>query len=122
VSSQRARVEQSKGLKDRLVFLSQATIAALQDYLSVRGRAESQPDHVFIYRHKPLGRFYCGQRLHTYGERLEQAPALGQLLALVDALHTGTLNADQAELVRLLRSGLDALSEKEFQDVKVLKD
>jgi integrase/recombinase XerD len=190
-ANQRARIEQSKGLKDRLVFLSPATISALQDYLQVRGQADSLPDHVFIFRHKPLSRFYCGQRLHTYGERcgvyatphmlrhscatlllnsgapvlavqwllghrwvdttlryarlydgtvaadyyramadverrlalpedrLEQPPALGQLLALVDALHTGTLNAEQAELVRLLRSGLAALAEKEFQDVKV---
>jgi len=63
------RIEQSKGLKDRIVFLSQACITALKDYLCVRGCVEALPENVFVFRHIPLSRFYCGQRLHTYGFR-----------------------------------------------------
>jgi integrase len=61
------RIEQSKGLKDRIVYLSGATLEALQTYLAVRGPANS--DHVFLYRHRPLSVNYCGQRLHTYSGR-----------------------------------------------------
>jgi integrase len=55
----RLRIEQSKGLKDRMVYLSQAAAEALKAYLAVRGPAEALPDHVFIYRHQPLGNRYC---------------------------------------------------------------
>ncbi len=63
----RVRIEQSKGLKDRLVPLSPATVNALRAYLEVRGPANTE--HVFIYRHQPLGVCYCSERLFTYGER-----------------------------------------------------
>jgi site-specific recombinase XerD len=66
---QKARIEQSKGLKDRVVFLSEATISAIEAYLEVRGPKEALPDNVFIYRHRPLSKFYCWQRLQTYGQR-----------------------------------------------------
>jgi site-specific recombinase XerD len=65
----RARIEQSKGLKDRMVYLSQATVAAIRAYLEVRGPEDALPEQVFLYAHKPLSRFYCGKRLHTYGRR-----------------------------------------------------
>jgi integrase/recombinase XerD len=67
--ARRVRIEQSKGLKDRLVCLSQATLEALQAYLEVRGPAEALPENVFIYRHRPLSKTYCFERLRTYGER-----------------------------------------------------
>jgi integrase len=60
------RIEQSKGLKDRLVPMSEAVIEAVQAYLQVRGPAQDLPDWVFIYRHAPLSESYCGQRLHKY--------------------------------------------------------
>jgi integrase len=63
------RIEQSKGLKDRLVPLSPAAIAALRDYLTVRGPADALPENVFIFRHAALTRSYCYQRLRTYGGR-----------------------------------------------------
>jgi integrase/recombinase XerD len=66
----RLRIEQSKGLKDRLVFLSRETIAALQAYLEVRGPEEALPENFFIFQHKPLSRTYCFERLRTYGKRL----------------------------------------------------
>lgn len=65
----RLRVEQSKGLNDRIVYLSQVTIDAIQNYVKVRGPAEALPDHVFIYRHKPLCKTYCYHRLRTYSKR-----------------------------------------------------
>ena len=65
--NRRVRIEQSKGLKDRLVCLSDATLEALKAYLEVRGPAST--DHVFIYRHMPLGSRYCQVRLRTYGRR-----------------------------------------------------
>ncbi len=64
------RIEQSKGLKDRIVCLSHAAVDALNAYLTVRGPAEALSDHVFIYRHAPLSESYCGQRLlKYYGKR-----------------------------------------------------
>ncbi len=67
--NRRVRIEQSKGLKDRLVCLSPATLEALKAYLEVRGPAEALTDHVFIYRHLPLSFRYCQVRLRTYGKR-----------------------------------------------------
>ncbi|MBN2501778.1 MAG: phage integrase family protein, partial [Anaerolineales bacterium] len=67
--AKKARIEQSKGLKDRFVYLSAAVIGALQDYLAVRGPVDALPEHVFIFRHAPLSRTYCGSRLRTYGIR-----------------------------------------------------
>ena len=63
----RVRIEQSKGLKDRIVCLSEATLRALEAWVEVRGPAGS--DHVFIYRHLPLSVTYCATRLRTYGKR-----------------------------------------------------
>ena len=44
-------------------------------------------------------------------------PTGGQLLALVDALHDGTLNEDQRETVHALRLGILALAEAECEVV-----
>jgi integrase len=67
LEARRVRIEQSKGLKDRVVYLSRATLEALQAYLAVRGVAPS--DHVFVYYHRPLGPTYCYARLQAYGRR-----------------------------------------------------
>jgi site-specific recombinase XerD len=67
LETRQVRIEQSKGLQDRVVFLSQTGIEALKAYLALRGLAET--DHVFIYRHQPLKVGYCGRRLRLYGER-----------------------------------------------------
>jgi integrase len=66
--ARRVRIEQFKGLKDRLVYLSQAALEALKGYLEVRGPAEALPENVFIFRHAPLSASYCYQRLRTYGK------------------------------------------------------
>ena len=64
--AKRVHIEQSKGLKDRLVPLSKATIQALKSYLEVRGPSEALPEYVFIFRHTQLTRSYCSERLKTY--------------------------------------------------------
>ncbi|MBN1317586.1 MAG: tyrosine-type recombinase/integrase, partial [Anaerolineales bacterium] len=63
----RIMIKQSKGLKDRIVFLSSATIEAMQAYLPVRGPMST--DHAFTLRHKPLTVTYFAQRLRTYAGR-----------------------------------------------------
>ncbi len=67
--NRRIRIEQSKGLKDRLVFMNSATVQALQTWLAERGQAEYLSDRVFLYRHQTLHRSYCQVRLRTYGRR-----------------------------------------------------
>jgi hypothetical protein len=47
------------------------------------------------------------------GEKAGTPPDGGQLLALVDALHAGTLNDAQRETVQALRMGILALAEQE---------
>jgi len=67
LEGRRVRIEQSKGLKDRIVCLSGATVEALHAYLDVRGPAPT--DHVFTFRHLPLTVSYCYARLRTYSRR-----------------------------------------------------
>jgi site-specific recombinase XerD len=180
LASRHVRIEQSKGLKDRIVCLSPAAVAALEAYLEVRGPAATE--HVFLWYHQPLSVTYCSERLKTYaqrcgvlvkphqlrhscatlllnagapvlavqtilghkyidttlsyarlydgtvaadyyramaevesrlngGENATPPPDSGQLLALVDALHTGTLNDAQRETAQALRAGILALAE-----------
>ncbi|MBI4733106.1 MAG: tyrosine-type recombinase/integrase [Chloroflexi bacterium] len=67
--ARRLRIVQAKGMKDRLVYLSQASLSALREYLEVRGPAEALPENVFIYRHRPLSKTYLFMRMRTYGRR-----------------------------------------------------
>lgn len=65
----KVRIVQSKGLKDRFVYLSHASVDALHAYWVVRGTDRSLPDTLFVYRHESLSSRYCQVRLNTYGER-----------------------------------------------------
>lgn len=67
LAGRRVRIEQSKGLKDRLVFLTPVTAAAIAAYLPLRGPVAG--DQLFIFRHQPLSYTYCAQRLRTYGQQ-----------------------------------------------------
>lgn len=67
LDGQRLRIVQSKGLKDRVVFLSAATIEAIEAYLPLRGPVLD--DTLFVYRHRPLTVTYCAERLRTYEAR-----------------------------------------------------
>ncbi|MCA9951831.1 MAG: tyrosine-type recombinase/integrase [Anaerolineales bacterium] len=180
LANKRARIVQAKGAKDRIVFLSAATVIAHEAYLPLRGPLAT--DHLFVSYHKPLSRTYCASRLRSYARKYgvkvtphqlrhscatlllnagapiltvqtllghkqidttlhyarlydgtvatdyyramatveqqltpmpEQKPAnTGQLVALVDALQAGTLNARQRELLHTLRTGLLNISAK----------
>jgi integrase len=67
LENRRARIEQSKGLKDRIVWLSGAAVDALGAWIELGGRVLT--DRVFAYRHQPLSASYCYTRLRTYGRR-----------------------------------------------------
>jgi hypothetical protein len=47
-------------------------------------------------------------------DQLAEPPGVGQLLALVDALHRGALSPEQGEIVRSLRQGLALIAEKDM--------
>ncbi len=64
----KVRIEQSKGLNDRYIWLSEAVLDALQTYLGVRGPGEYLPETVFVYRHKPLGIRFFQSRLKRYAK------------------------------------------------------
>jgi site-specific recombinase XerD len=192
--ARRLRIDQSKGLKDRYVYLDETVLQAMQSYLAERGQVEALPENVFIVRHVPLSRSYCSERLGTYGrrcgvkvaahrlrhscatlllnagapvlsvqmilghkqvnttlgyarlydgtvaadyyaamnhierqlalpeDRVKTAPSIGELIALADALRSGSLNPAQTELVRALREGLGQLENVKVQeDVEVTK-
>jgi len=72
-------IEQSKGLKDRVVCLSAETVEALGTYLAVRGPAVA--DYVFLHRHWPLSPTYCGRRLRTLGAGCDMRVTPHQLRA-----------------------------------------
>jgi integrase/recombinase XerD len=180
--ARRIRIEQSKGLKDRLVYFNTGTLEALQAWLVLRGEANYLSDRIFIYRHRPLSSRYCQERLETYGGRCEVkitphqlrhscatlllnsgativtvqmllghekidttlgyarlydgtvaadyyramgqveqvialpendravVPTLGELIALIDSLATGTLNQDQRRMLQTVRGGIIALA------------
>ncbi len=67
--AKRLRIEQSKALKDRQIYLDEAVLGALRSYLAVRGQADALPQNVFVFRHVPLCRTYCFKKLETYGLR-----------------------------------------------------
>ena len=74
LEGRRVRIEQSKGLKDRVIPLSQPTVDALRAYLDVRGPAAT--DHVFVYRHRARGiRVTCHQLRHSAATMLLNAGA-----------------------------------------------
>ena len=49
------------------------------------------------------------QQLALPEDQAKESPRIGELIALTDALRGGSLNPQQAELVRALREGLGTL-------------
>jgi integrase len=181
--NRRVRIEQSKGLKDRLVPLSAPTRDALRVYLGEPRPEPAATSLVFGHWHQALNGEYCRSRLLWYRarcgvqvtphqlrhsaatlllnagapvltvqailghkkidttlsyarlydgtvaadyfqamaqvekhlavaeDRVSEPPSTGELLALVDALRGGTLNATQVETAQALRAGLLAWAE-----------
>ncbi|MGO9221104.1 MAG: tyrosine-type recombinase/integrase, partial [Streptosporangiaceae bacterium] len=57
-----------KGLRDRPVYLTDATVLAVQEYLAVRGLG---PDsHVLLYRNEPVKAHLLRGRIQAAGERV----------------------------------------------------
>jgi integrase/recombinase XerD len=68
LSGRRLSVRNGKGLKDRTVYLTDASVHALRAYLAVRGTGPS--DHVFLYRNEALKKDLARSRLKDAGERV----------------------------------------------------
>lgn len=69
LAGRRLVVREGKGKKDRTIPLSEATVAALQDYLAVRG--EAQTDHLLVFRQQEVNPGLVRDRLGRYGEAVE---------------------------------------------------
>ena len=77
LSAQQLTVRQGKGLKDRMVYLTDVAVTALQTYLNVRG--DSALDHLFLYRHQPLNKDFVRGRLQAVGKAVGVAVTPHQL-------------------------------------------
>jgi site-specific recombinase XerD len=60
-------VRRGKGLQDRTVCLTEAAVAALEAYLTMRG--SSATEHIFLFRHRPLCKDFIRGRIKAAGER-----------------------------------------------------
>lgn len=74
IPARRLTVRDGKGRKDRTVYLTDATVAALNDYLAVRGPGVSVQkgpgDHVFLYRHHSLCKDLVRDRIKAVGKQI----------------------------------------------------
>jgi integrase/recombinase XerD len=73
LSGRRLSVRNGKGLKDRTVYLTDASVHALQEYLAMRGVGPS--DHVFLYRNEALKKDLARSRLKDAGKRVRHTTA-----------------------------------------------
>jgi integrase len=64
------RIEQSKGLKDRLLPMSDALLSAIRAYLPVRGPADTLPPDLLVFQHKKLSRSFFKCRLLFYEKQI----------------------------------------------------
>ncbi len=67
LDQQRIVIRRSKGVKDRTIYLTEATAQAVKAYLEVRGTGNG--DYVFLYRHKHISRELIRCRLKAAGKR-----------------------------------------------------
>ena len=68
LAERKITIRKAKGLKDRVVYLTETVVKVLTAYLEVRGPALS--DHLFIYRHKPLSKDLARLRVKAAGKRV----------------------------------------------------
>ncbi len=70
LDQQRVVIRRSKGVKDRTVYLTEATVKAVKAYLAMRGEGIAGiNDYVFLYRHKQVSRELIRLRLKAAGKR-----------------------------------------------------
>lgn len=67
LTNQQLTVRGGKGLKDRTLYLTDRICAMLKAYLAQRGSGVT--DHLFLYRHAPLGVELVRNRMKAAGER-----------------------------------------------------
>ena len=68
LNGRRLSVRQSKNLKDRTVYMTDATVRALREYLAVRGPGPT--DHVFLYRNQPVSKDLIRERIKAAGKQV----------------------------------------------------
>ena len=68
-NARRVRIEQSKGLKDRYGLPQPGCHPGAAGLPGGARAAGALPEQVFIYRHQPLSKSYCGSGCSTYGRR-----------------------------------------------------
>ena len=68
LAGRRLTIRRSKGLRDRTVYLSDTAVAAVRDYLTLRGLGPT--DHLFLYRNEPLSKDLIRNRLQAAGKRV----------------------------------------------------
>jgi len=67
LAGQQILIRGGKGNKDRAVYLTERTCAAVETYQTVRGSGTS--DHLFLYRHERLGKDLVRNRIKAAGRR-----------------------------------------------------
>ena len=68
ITGKRITVRNSKGMKDRTVYLTPKVIRALQEYLVVRG--PSSTEHLFLYKHVAMKHTLVAKRIKDLGKRV----------------------------------------------------
>ena len=70
LDQQRLVIRRSKGVKDRTIYLTEATVKAVKAYLEMRGESIGGiNEYVFLYRHKHISRELIRCRLKAAGKR-----------------------------------------------------
>lgn len=67
LTNQQIVIRGGKGLKDRTLYLTERICATLKAYLTKRGTDTT--DHLFLYRHKPLGDEFVRNRMKAAGKQ-----------------------------------------------------
>lgn len=67
LAGRRLMVRQGKGLKDRTVYMTDASVRAMREYLAVRGPGPT--NHVFLYRNQPVCKDLIRARIKAAGIR-----------------------------------------------------
>lgn len=68
LAGRRLSVRNGKGMKDRTVYMTDATVHTLMAYLAVRGMGPT--DHVFLYRNQALRKDLARSRIKDAGRRV----------------------------------------------------